>query len=332
MQNEFLLLAFGPCYNVEYEFQRCMWNLSLLLPFCIQPKRVFITLYGGFFPTNITLHTLALHYFDKMASASPEPHLEKLPLEIFLECMKLVPDVPSLTSCMTVSKKIRNDLTGNLSSICQAVITNEIGSDLLPIAICRFIAEHESSGLPGIIEAYANLPGDPSLGSKYEDCATRFFTKYLRGQAMNWVDPPSGFTLDTVQNLSKFHSVVCQFASRLINDIIPFMPDYGSHPVTPEERARFCKAIYTRELVALVVPFQNGQGEAHREVYKSFWRCFAPWESKQVLCVSNALIYLLSPRKSFLTRQSFQRRIDGMLTKDSSIHEACQHGLPAIHS
>ncbi|KAI1244770.1 hypothetical protein MGN70_014647 [Eutypa lata] len=228
-----------------------------------------------------------------MASTSAESYFDKVPLEIFLAIVKEIPDIPSLTNCMGLSKSIRKRLIHDLPSTCRAVITNEIGSDFLPIAVSRFAAEHETSGLPRILAAYKENPTDTLVTAEYEDCAIRFFEKYLRGQAMNLISPPSGFTLDTAQALSRFHEVVWDLVDRIINKLSPLLPKSDSLPITPVERARLCRALYIHELSRLVVPFQHEADGARRGLYKKFWKCFAPWENQQVYCVWRVLEELM---------------------------------------
>lgn len=96
------------------------------------------------------------------------------------------------------------------------VTINQIGPDLIPIAIVRFAAKNRCSRLLSALNACKSNPEDERKLRVYVNCVYNFFKTYL-DKVMTLTDPRLDFTPQIAHEFLEFHKTISDFVNMIID-------------------------------------------------------------------------------------------------------------------
>ncbi|KAH9885134.1 hypothetical protein F4778DRAFT_799177 [Xylariomycetidae sp. FL2044] len=195
----------------------------------------------------------------------------------------------------------------NDTTVYLAVLENQIGSDLLPIAAALHKASTVSWNQLGPLE---------TPGSEYRFQFKAFCQRYLGGHQRVRTVPKEYFTLKVALEISALHRHV-QSARHYLNkaafkhireamgyDLSGSRMQrakqdaneerFAAKPLSPHEIHRIEKAIYIFQLICRFLPLLKDRAfRKLRLSYMPFWRHFAPWEFFQSMWIAEELELVL---------------------------------------
>ncbi|OTA62639.1 hypothetical protein K449DRAFT_444053 [Hypoxylon sp. EC38] len=151
--------------------------------------------------------------------------------------------------------------------ICRSLLRRNIDENFLPLAITLYIAECESrkNGFP---------KSDTSPKYLYTEKVVTFCEKHLKDPRVNSLDPTEVRGEMTVRML-KFYQIAQDIAGLIAVQVGKGLPQLRR----PNEWSRMVKCAYIYELATIIVgPKVPRRDEENLKAWRSFWRCFAPWE------------------------------------------------------
>lgn len=231
--------------------------------------------------------------------------IETMPLEL-KQLMLRGFNVDSLRSAVQASPELRRAFFAYEGRICHAILKNEFGEAILPIAIALYHAEMAASA----------SHFQPTEDDEYTTKVISFCSYYLAGKVYGKVDPDS-LTLQMTIHIGQFNKVaknvtnfveaeMCRTNRKYALDSWDrtILPKGPPSQLNANERQRLLRTIYVYELASKVVPHRvlRSDGSESMEAWRCFWSSFAPWEMNgiEALELSIGRIMHRKGRKTFI--------------------------------
>lgn len=210
----------------------------------------------------------------------PSP-IEGLSVELVRMILLALPDVETLQKAVLSCPLFYHAFVEVENSISTHLLSIQKGNDVIPEAFAAF----ESSKLR-----------NGHKGPKDGDCSeavTNFVAQNLRQRPSS----PKLWTLSEALRLERLHVSVNWFANKFATEALAKDPLNRTHtPVTPQEKARFQRALYRLEIYCnLFREVKEVQSVFYSDQKNLFFSNFAPWEIEQIGCVHDLLIRAIIP-------------------------------------
>ncbi|KAI5920651.1 hypothetical protein F4810DRAFT_713337 [Camillea tinctor] len=231
-------------------------------------------------------------------ASSTRSVLVRLPREILTMIFSHVDNPSQLRGVVLACKDLHAAVIGNQTAISFSMIRRHNDEEWMHMAMARYAAA----------TAPWKQPLEPSLwtralSSTYQEKIDRFCEDHLQSQTPLL---QQNSTLAMAHSILSFQSAVAKisgfYGNAIANPILyaagrdadPNMmanvnlPMFEQAPMTETERIRVEKALYIIELIRYLFPLHVGiqrqyQSRSNADwLFNRFWRCFAPWENRQV--------------------------------------------------
>lgn len=217
---------------------------------------------------------------DKHEKVRPSP-IEALSVELVRMILSALPDIATLQKTVISCPLFYDAFLEVDRPISTQILLTRVDSDVLPEAIAAL----ESSKARNI-----------RSGTKDVDCreaVTEFVAQYLRQRP----EPPQFWTLREAFLLDRLHAGVDWFANHYATEALTKDPlNRTQTPITPQEKARFQRALYRFEIYCNLFRQANRVESIFYPDQKTlFFSNFAPWEIEQLGCVHDYLVRAVAP-------------------------------------
>lgn len=159
-------------------------------------------------------HKSAIDCFVPMSPEPIKPSIGTLSTELYMQCMGNITDIKSLVKFSMTSRRAKAIFEEN--RMLMYVTINQIGPDLIPIAIVRFAAKNRCSRLLSALNACKSNPEDERKLRVYVNCVYNFFKTYL-DKVMTLTDPRLDFTPQIAHEFLEFHKTISDFVNMIID-------------------------------------------------------------------------------------------------------------------
>ena len=220
-------------------------------------------------------------------------NLTSLPVELRAQVLDTIGSIENLKSAVTSIPSFRDAFHEYQSQILNAVLCDEIGSDLLPDAI---MVERVARGC--------------------RDCQQSSLLN-VHGIIMKLRDDKDGMSQCTMEPrlaiaLSRRHRYIEALSNVFMQQCIERMTNlFGTRvaPPTATERLRILRAFYRFEMFWLLFLADEAIGDDLSEdevkLLRSFFDLFAPWENEELECVNTFLYQILLPGESIMASRDY---------------------------
>ena len=215
---------------------------------------------------------------SKHAHVNSDACLDRLPVELKLEILEALPDVPSLYSITRASPAFYQAYLGRRYRIHSRVITADVDSEIL-------------------IEALSLLQASRiSRSTRWLEKAASFINIYQVDRNLRVGPEITG--KETMHRIAGFHFVVHTMTSRFSKDALSSHPIIGrasfrsEKSLSPTETRRFHRALYRYEIFCRLFRGEHRTPEEYAHdrinfarVATDFLASFHPWEAEEMNCV-----------------------------------------------
>jgi len=215
---------------------------------------------------------------SKQAQVNADACLDRLPIELKLSILDVLPDIPSLYSITRASPAFYHAYLGQRYPIHSRVITADVDAKIM-------------------IEALSLLQASRiSRSSRWLEKASSFIDLYAVDRSLCVGPEITG--KETMHRIAGFHYIVHNLTSLFSQDALAHRPVIGrpssrsEKPLTSNETQRFQRALYRYEIFCRLFGnlHRTSQDYAHDQhnfsrVATEFLASFQPWEAEEINCL-----------------------------------------------
>ncbi|KAM3065460.1 hypothetical protein ACMFMG_011652 [Clarireedia jacksonii] len=208
----------------------------------------------------------------------PKSRLELLPVEAIQAIQCLIDNVPDLASIILTCKAIYNAFVSADQLILKQVLTNEIGSEVLPEALLAALISRQ-------------IPVGDDVRDEYGNC-------FLENGRNIELEAYSDLRICDALFLSKLHSHVVYFTNDFISKAFASrIFTKRQLPASNKENWRIQRTFYRFQIYCYIVHEKetlfpvNLQSDQNR----IFFNYFSVWENEQLACVHDYIFRIIAP-------------------------------------
>ena len=208
--------------------------------------------------------------------------LQDLPWELIQHILSLLPDAKSLHSASVSCRLLRDSFRSHEHSICSDIANN--------------VFDHEC-----LHEVFATYSSARTAAKNWSLSKTRrFIDWYVSPKNQSFA--PKFLRLKMLHSMDRLHlciqNLVDDFSQSAISDKNREADRETSPTITATERRRFIRAFYRFEIYCNIFGSRIKKPFRLEELAHVLFNRFAPWETEQLACVHDFLMFKVTASKS----------------------------------